>query len=163
MNIPLFFKLTKLGWLNLFYGPALAFLSCVFLLDATRPVAFLVALICLTLFSVYLIVAKPCWKQPKARDYLTLAPAFFIFTEAVTTIIQPGTPAIIIQALLGAGFGLQFAFSTFRSYPVMKKDYLRARFLLKKRYSPGLVARFDTDAPCDQAIAKDLRRQYDKN
>lgn len=162
-----FFFLTKFGWINLVYGPSLAFLGYL-AVPRTDPNAWLaVTVSCAVAIAVYSAMAFSRKTPITCVDIMTLAPLAFIGAafggslalKAIGTDIawaSIGIPAI------GAVFGIRFSVQNFMAYPVMKRDYERLSAMLEKNYRPSLLANLDSGSPCEQSIAKDLRRKYAK-
>ena len=162
-----FFFLTKFGWLNLVYGPGLALLGYLAVPRTSHSTWLIVALSCAAAAGVYSIwayyrkTAVTCW------DIMTLAPLAFIGATfgcslALDALGFDRSYASVGIPAVGAVFGLRFAAQNFMSYRMMSRDYDRLSTMLEKSYRPSLLVNLDRGTPCEQSVAKDLRRKYAK-
>lgn len=167
MDVKLFFRLTKFGWINLFYGPAMA--VGLYFASLEMPGAWFAPCLiaCGILASAYIVfeaaLGKPSGRT--AMDFLVLAPLAFAIAQFALgdafylARIDFGAVRPILPAI-GALYGVRFAVMNFSSYEKTLEDYRRITKMLDVEYRPSLISMLDSGAPCERDLAKELRRKY---
>ena len=163
MDVKLFFKLTKFGWINLFYAPILSFCIYVFLNKGNCIPLLLISFI-LSL-SYFIFTYKR--KIRKGVDFLILSPLIFLFIASLIMVFSlyfNFSYDLLIKTVLiiGAFYGLSFSYSNFSTYKEMKNDYFRIDTMMKKRYNCNIIYNLENGSPCEQSIANDFRKKYAK-
>jgi len=172
MNLKLFFKLTKFGWINLFYAPILSLFISVNLQKTNNlDILFCYFFISFLLLNLYFffIYKSPYIKYNSGFDFLIIPPLIYILFLSILKIIyiSPDSVEFItinsVCVSIASLYGLHFALDNFLTYPRMKKDYKRIEAMLKLKYKPSVLTNLEKGSPCEQSVANDLRSKYDIN
>ena len=163
MDVKLFFKLTKFGWINLFYAPILSVIIYNYL-NMHNCLYFLFISFMLSIIYFSFNYKR---KLNKGIDFLVIAPLVFLFISSLITFISLKINVscdilVRIVLIIGAFYGLRFSYNNFSSYIETKKDYYRIEALMKKRYNCNIIYNLENGTPCEQSIANEFRKKYEK-